>query len=61
VPSIEATKVQVNVLMAKAFVRLIDEAARLTGSTRSDVVRRALERYIAELRQSGLMSALREG
>jgi predicted DNA-binding protein len=56
-----STKVQINVWMPQVFVHLIDEAARFTGSTRSDVVRRALERYIAELRQSGLLSALKEG
>jgi metal-responsive CopG/Arc/MetJ family transcriptional regulator len=53
-------KVQVNVWMPKAFVRFIDETAKLTGSTRSDLIRRAVERYIQELKQENLLRDLQE-
>ncbi|MEM0049010.1 MAG: ribbon-helix-helix domain-containing protein [Candidatus Bathyarchaeia archaeon] len=48
-------KVQVNVWMPRRFVRLIDETAKLTGSTRSDLIRRAVERYLQELKESSLI------
>ena len=53
-------KVQVNVWMPRAFVKFIDETAKLTGSTRSDLIRRAVERYIQELKQTNLLHDLRE-
>jgi metal-responsive CopG/Arc/MetJ family transcriptional regulator len=52
-------KVQVNVWMPRSFVRFIDETAKLTGSTRSDLIRRAIEHYIAELKQVNLLSDLK--
>jgi metal-responsive CopG/Arc/MetJ family transcriptional regulator len=52
-------KVQVNIWMPKAFVRFIDETARLTGSTRSDLIRRAVERYIQELKQTNFIRDIR--
>ncbi|MEM0057747.1 MAG: ribbon-helix-helix domain-containing protein [Candidatus Bathyarchaeia archaeon] len=52
-------KVQVNVWMPKRFVELIDETARLTGSTRSDLLRRAVERYIKELKEVNLLRDLK--
>jgi metal-responsive CopG/Arc/MetJ family transcriptional regulator len=55
----DVDKVQVNVWMPKSFVELIDETARLTGSTRSDLIRRAVEHYIAELKRTNLMSDLK--
>jgi len=53
-------KLKVDVLMPKTFVQLIDEVAELTGSTRSDFIRRAVERYIQELKQTNLLRDLRE-
>jgi metal-responsive CopG/Arc/MetJ family transcriptional regulator len=44
--------------MSRSFVDLIDEVAKLTGSTRSDLVRRAVEHYITELKQANLISDL---
>ncbi|MCR8455804.1 MAG: ribbon-helix-helix domain-containing protein [Candidatus Korarchaeota archaeon] len=48
-------RVQVNIWMPRGFVRLIDETAKLTGSTRSDLIRRAVERYLQELKESSLI------
>ena len=53
-------KVQVNVYMPKRFVTLIDETAKLTGSTRSDLIRRALERYLQELKQTNILRDIRD-
>jgi metal-responsive CopG/Arc/MetJ family transcriptional regulator len=53
-------KLKVDVLMSRTFVQLVDEVAGLTGSTRSDLIRRALERYIHELKQANLLRDLRE-
>jgi metal-responsive CopG/Arc/MetJ family transcriptional regulator len=53
-------RVQVNILMPKGFVRFIDETAKLTGSTRSDLIRRAVEHYIAELKKANLLSDLKK-
>ena len=52
-------KVQVNVWMPKQFVKFIDETAELTGSTRSDLIRRAVERYLQELKQTNLLRDIR--
>jgi len=52
-------RIQVNVWMPRAFVQVIDEVAKLTGSTRSDLIRRAMEHYIQELKQSNLIQDIR--
>ena len=51
-------KILVNLTMTRSFVELIDEVAKLTGSTRSDLIRRALEYYIAELKKTNLLGDL---
>jgi len=48
------------VYMPKWFVTLIDETAKLTGSTRSDLIRRALERYLQELKQTNILRDIRD-
>lgn len=50
---------QVNVIMPRRFVKLIDQVARFTGSTRSDLIRRALERYVQELKNSNILRDIR--
>lgn len=50
----------VNLRMSRNFVELIDRVAKLTGSTRSDLIRRAVEYYIAELKKSNLITDLEE-
>jgi|GEM_PF-4938233 len=52
-------KVQINFWIPRAFLQLIDEAARLTGSTRSDLLRRAIEAYLLELKKSSMLQDLR--
>jgi metal-responsive CopG/Arc/MetJ family transcriptional regulator len=52
-------KVQVNIWMPKGFVNVIDATAKLTGSTRSDLIRRAVEHYLAELKQANLIRDIR--
>jgi metal-responsive CopG/Arc/MetJ family transcriptional regulator len=48
---------QVCVYMEEGFLALVDEAAGLTGSTRSDFVRRALEHYLRE--ETALLDSLK--
>ena len=50
---------QISTRVPEAFIDLIDETAELTGSTRSDIIRRAIEHYIAELKQVNLLSDLK--
>jgi metal-responsive CopG/Arc/MetJ family transcriptional regulator len=54
------SKIQITVWMSEPFVKLIDEFAGLTGSTRSDFLRRAAERYIQELKQSNIIKDIKE-
>jgi metal-responsive CopG/Arc/MetJ family transcriptional regulator len=55
------TRQQVCVYIEQGFITLIDEAAGLTGSTRSDFVRRALEHYLRDLKESSLLDSLKRG
>jgi metal-responsive CopG/Arc/MetJ family transcriptional regulator len=43
--------------MEEGFLALVDGAAGLTGSTRSDFVRRALEHYLRE--ETALLDSLK--
>ena len=52
-------KVQINFWIPRAFLQLIDETAKLTGSTRSDLLRRAIEAYLRELKESSMLQDLR--
>ncbi len=42
--------VQVNVFMPKKFVDQIDENAKITGSSRSEFVRRSLDYYLRKMK-----------
>lgn len=54
-------RTQVNVYVEDDFLQIVDKAAGLTGSTRSDFVRIALLRYSRELLGEDAFNNLRQG
>jgi metal-responsive CopG/Arc/MetJ family transcriptional regulator len=58
-PLDKVEKVQINFWIPRTFLKLIDETAKLTGSTRSDLLRRAVERYLQELKESNIIQDLK--
>jgi len=55
------SKSQINVHLEEEFLEIVDEAAGLTGATRSDFVRQALLQHCQELLGDEIYAELKRG